>query len=676
MIKSLKRYLVGNPISTEQAHHERINNKTALAVFSSDPLSSVAYSTEAILLVLLAAGTIATGYLVPIVVGITILLAILVLSYRQTIHAYPSGGGAYIVAKDNLGTTPGLVAGASLLVDYILTVAVSISAGVAAFTSAVNGTRFEFLQQHRVAICVTLVVFITLINLRGVRESGAVFAGPTYLFIFAMVALVAVGFYHYFATGDVMPTPAEDRVFYDGSVGGISSGGLTGFALVWLLMRAFAAGCTALTGVEAISNGIPAFKRPESKNAAKTLTWMAGIMVFLVLGTGFLAYKINAHPSPDETLVSLMTRHTFGTGIFYYFVQGATAAILILAANTSFADFPRLSSLLAADRYLPRQFANRGDKLVFSNGIVLLAVFSIVLIFIFGGSEQAMLPLYALGVFISFTLSQAGMVVHWLRAKKAEEAKARILEQEEAERIHRTEDPGAALHTKERLKAIEQDTGGKWFSSIIINGLGATITFVVLMVIAVTKFTHGAWAVIVLIPLIVLMFRSIHGHYRMVAAELTLDKASRSEIAKPPKENFIIVPVSGIHRGVIPALKYAKGMSGNGNGNGQAHVTAVYVEVNPENTGEIRKEWETWGEGLALHVIGSPYRSVTTPLLQYINAEADSHKNSITTVVLPEFVPRVWWQQLLHNQTTLLIKGRLLFSPNIVVTSVPHHLRR
>ena len=332
MLKSLKRYLVGNPISTEQAQHERLNKKTALAVFSSDALSSVAYSTEAILLVLLAAGSIATGYLVPIVVGITVLLGILALSYRQTIHAYPSGGGAYIVAKDNLGTQAGLVAGASLLVDYILTVAVSISAGVAAITSAVQGTRFEFLQDHRVGICIFLVLFIAFINLRGVRESGAIFAGPTYLFIFAMLALVIVGFFHYFNTGEIMPTPAADQLHYDESVGSIAQGGLTGFALIWLLMRAFAAGCTALTGVEAISNGIPAFKKPESKNAAGTLTWMAVIMTVLILGTGFLAYKINAHPLPDETLVSVMTRHTFGTGVFYYFVQAATAAILVLAA--------------------------------------------------------------------------------------------------------------------------------------------------------------------------------------------------------------------------------------------------------------------------------------------------------------------------------------------------------
>ncbi len=672
MISSLKRYLVGHPISTEQSQHERLNKKTALAVFSSDALSSVAYSTEAILLVLLAAGTIATGYLIPIVIGITVLLGILVLSYRQTIHAYPSGGGAYIVAKDNLGNSAGLIAGASLLVDYILTVAVSISAGVAAITSAAQGTRFEFLQDHRVLICIILVVFIGVINLRGVRESGAIFAGPTYLFIFAMLALVAVGFFHYYTTGDVMPTPSADQVHFDESVGGIMPGGLTGFALVWLLMRAFAAGCTALTGVEAISNGIPAFKQPESKNAAQTLTWMAATMTVLIVGTGFLAYKINAHPLPDETLVSVMTRHTFGTGVFYYFVQLATAAILVLAANTSFADFPRLSSLLAADRYLPRQFANRGDRFVFSNGIILLAIFSIVLIIIFGGSEQAMLPLYALGVFLSFTLSQAGMVIHWMRARKVTEARERILAQEESSRIHMTEDPTAASHAAERLKAIERDEGGNWLSSMIINAAGAVITFVVFLVIAVTKFTHGAWAVIVLIPLIVLMFRAINKHYRMVSAQLSLEKAIKPEGDKSPRENYIIVPVAGIHRGIIPALKYARALAGPINTN----VIAIYIEVTPDNTEEIKRQWKIWGEDIPLCILPSPYRSITTPLLNFINQEAKSHKRSITTVVLPEFVPRVWWQQLLHNQTSLLIKGRLLFSPNIVVTSVPHHLRR
>src|SRR3984893_4992992 len=479
--------LVGRALRTEQAIHERLTKKTALAVFSSDALSSVAYSTEAILFVLLAAGTAAIAYLPIIAIGITILLAILVLSYRQTIHAYPSGGGAYIVAKDNLGMQTGLVAAASLLVDYILTVAVSMAAGVAAISSAAQGTRFSFLQEHRVAMCIFFIVFIAVINLRGVRESGAFFAGPTYLFILSMLALIVIGFIRYWTTHQVMATPA--KVYFDPSVGAVASHALTGGALLWLLMRAFAAGCTALTGVEAISNGIPAFKPPESQNAATTLTYMALVMAVLILGSGFLAYKLNAHPVPGETLVSAMARYTFGGGFAYYVLQAATAAILVLAANTSFADFPRLASLLAADRFLPRQLASRGDRLVFSNGIVILALLACVLIFIFKGNEQAMLPLYALGVFISFTLSQAGMVVHWRRLRQADEARRKI--KEEAE-IHRTQsaDIGAASHEAERLQAIERDVGGNWLVSILINASGAVVSFIVLLVITITKFTH------------------------------------------------------------------------------------------------------------------------------------------------------------------------------------------
>lgn len=669
MWKSFKRTLVGDPISSEQAHHERLNKKTALAVFSSDALSSVAYSTEAILLVLLAAGSVAIGYLVPIVIGITVLLAILTLSYRQTIHAYPSGGGAYIVAKDNLGTQPGLVAGAALLVDYILTVAVSVSAGVAAITSATQGTRLDFLHEHRVALCILIVVFIALINLRGVRESGAIFAGPTYLFILAMLALVVVGFVRYYATGQQMPTPPAEAVYYDQSVGTFAHDAMAGSALVWLLMRAFAAGCTALTGVEAISNGIPAFKKPESKNAATTLTWMAVVMTTLILGTGLLAYKLNAHPvGSEETLVSAIARHTFGTGVFYYFIQATTAAILVLAANTSFADFPRLASLLAADRFLPRQFANRGDRLVFSNGVVILAVLAIVLIVIFKGQEQAMLPLYAVGVFLSFTLSQSGMVVHWLRERNREATRARILRQEEEESIHRTMDPSAATHARERLRALERDKGGNWFTSTLVNGAGAVITFVVLVVITVTKFTHGAWAVIVLIPMLVMLFRAINHHYQLVAAQLTLDNIKPE---RPRMRHRIIVPVSGIHRGVLPALDYARSLGSNGN-----EITAVYVEINPENTEEVRQQWQVWGGGVPLTVLHSPFRSITTPLINFINEESGRHKEAITTIVLPEFVPKAWWQQLLHNQTALLLKGKLLFARNVVVTSVPHHLRR
>src|SRR5882762_6443715 len=585
MYKSLKRFFVGSPMRTEQAIHERLNKKTALAVFSSDALSSVAYSTEAILLVLLAAGTVAIAYLPYIVIGITALLGILVLSYRQTIHAYPSGGGAYIVAKDNLGTQTGLVAAASLLVDYILTVAVSVSAGVAAITSAAQGTRFAFLHEHRVLMCLFFIAFIAVINLRGVRESGAFFAGPTYLFIISMLALIVVGFIRYWTTQEVMPTPTQ--VYFDPSVGTVASHALTGGALLWLLMRAFAAGCTALTGVEAISNGIPAFKEPESKNAATTLTFMALIMAILILGSGFLAYKLNAHPVAEETLLSAIGRHTFGGGFAYYVLQAGTAAILVLAANTSFADFPRLASLLAADRFLPRQLASRGDRLVFSNGVLILALFASILIVIFKGNEQAMLPLYALGVFISFTLSQAGMVVHWKRLRQAEEAKRRIKEEEE---IHRTEtaDTGAASHETERLQAIERDTGGNWLVSMAINSVGAAVSLVVLLVITVTKFTHGAWAVVLLIPLIVWMFRSIREHYLEIAKQLSTEGlVPETAITK----HQVLVPISGIHRGVVFALEYAKSIA-------PGHVTAVYVDFNEEATKKLREKWPRWVNGV------------------------------------------------------------------------------
>jgi len=663
LVANLKRMLVGRALRTEQAAHERLPKKTALAVFSSDALSSVAYSTEAILLVLLAAGTVAIVYLPYIAIGITALLGILVLSYRQTIHAYPSGGGAYIVAKDNLGTRTGLVAAASLLVDYILTVAVSVSAGVAAITSATNGTRLEFLHEHRVLICIGFVVFIGLINLRGVRESGAFFAGPTYLFIISMLALIIIGFIRYWTTHEVMQTPAT--IHFDSSVGAVSHQALTSGALLWLLMRAFAAGCTALTGVEAISNGIPAFKQPESKNAAATLTVMALIMAVLIVGSGFLAFKLNAHPSPDETLVSAIGRHTFGVGIPYYILQAATAAILVLAANTSFADFPRLASLLAADRFLPRQLATRGDRLVFSNGVLILSLLACLLIVVFRGEEQRMLPLYALGVFISFTLSQAGMVVHWQRLRKADEAKRQIREEEE---IHRTQaaDSGAVSHEKERLRAIERDQGSNWLVSIVINAIGASVSFVVLIVIAITKFSHGAWAVILLIPMLVLMFRSINKHYSDIAYQLSIAGLQPRETIAT---NIVLVPISGIHRGVIYALDYAKSIA-------PGRVTAIYVDLNEEATSKLREKWVTWGNDIELVVLPSPYRSLTKPLLRFIERKAREDENLMVTVLLPEFVPAKWWHQLLHNQSSLMLKGALLFRKGVIVTSVPYHLEK
>jgi amino acid transporter len=655
---------VGKAIRTEMAAHERLNNKTALAIFSSDALSSVAYSTEAILLVLLSAGSVAIWYLAPILVGICLLLAILTLSYRQTIYAYPSGGGAYIVAKDNLGTQPGLVAGASLLVDYILTVAVSVSAGVAAITSAAQGTRFDFLHDHRVALCIALVVLIATINLRGVREAGSIFAGPTYLFIVAMLTLIIVGFFRYYMTHETMPVPGI--VHLDESAETVNHSTLTAMALIWFLMRAFAAGCTALTGVEAISNGITAFKKPEPRNAAVTLTWMAVVMTVLILGTGLLAYTLNAHPvGSEETLVSAMARHTFGSGITYYFIQATTAGILVLAANTSFAGFPRLASLLAMDRFLPRQFANRGDRLVYSNGVIILALFAIALIVMFKGREQAMLPLYAVGVFLSFTLSQAGMVIHWMRERRKGQVEmplhqARRLMDPQVE----SSNPGTKVETTHEVETpTKRKRKGNWFLPTLINTTGAIIAFLVLVVIAVTKFTHGAWAVVVIVPLLVLLFKAIHKHYVMVARQLSTEGLKSLRTMK----HEVIVPISGIHRGVIGALEYAKSIAPD-------HVTAVYVDIDEAATRKLQEKWEQWGSGVNLVVLASPYRSLVRPLMRYIERVEKRAADDIVTVVLPEFVTAKWWQQLLHNQSSLLLKGALLFKRGVVVTSVPYHL--
>src|SRR5215207_4201394 len=639
MATSLKRLLVGNPLKTEQAVHERLSKKTALAVFSSDALSSTAYATEEILLVLAAAAAATRGmsfnYVVPISAGIAALLAVVTMSYRQTIHAYPSGGGAYIVAKENLGTTPGLVAAASLLVDYVLTVSVSVAAGAAAITSAAQGTRLAWLDDHKVALCLVFIAFTALANLRGVRESGALFAAPTYLFLFSFLFMIGFGLFHYLTYGGAAPHPGEELKTAEGY-------GLQPLTL-FLLLGAFSNGCAALTGIEAISNGVQAFKKPEAHNASRTLVWMAVLLTTMFLGTSVLAYLYHVHPKENETVISQFARIMFtgGMGWFYYVVQVATAAILVLAANTAFADFPRLASLLARDRFLPRQFANRGDKLVFSNGIVILAVFSGLLGVAFGGDTSRLIPLYAVGVFLSFTLSQTGMVKHWLAVR------------------------GAARRKEVDSKFVEDEVTSPagWKKSILINGLGAGATFVVLCVFVVTKFVHGAWIVVVIIPLLVLMFRSIHRHYVGVARQLSTEGLVRLHEIK----NTVIVPVSGIHRGVVAALQYAKSISTDG-------VKAVYVDLDEDATRKLQEKWERWGSGVELVVLQSPYRSLTRPLLLYVDRLRRRGHENFVTVVLPEFVPARWWQQLLHNQSSLLLKGSLLFKKGVVVTSVPYHL--
>jgi amino acid transporter len=679
---SLKRLLVGSPIRTARLAHERLTKKTALAIFASDALSSTAYATEQILLVLAAAylarQTDAFGYVVPISIAISILLVIVTISYRQTIHAYPSGGGAFIVAKDNLGTIPGLIAGASLLVDYILTVSVSVAAGVEAITSAALGTRFQGLHNHRILLCLFFIGFITVANLRGVREAGALFAAPSYAFIFSFLCLIVYGLFRFYLN------PGLTAVANDADIK-IAEGYHPEPMHLLLLLGAFANGCAALTGIEAISNGIQAFKQPESRNAATTLTWMAALLIVMFVGASVLTHFFHVHPSENETVISQIARVVFtgSVGWFYYVVQATTAAILILAANTSFAGFPRLASLLARDRYLPRQLASLGDRLVFSNGVILLAAFSGLLVWAFRGDTSRLIPLYAVGVFLSFTLSQSGMIVHWWREGKmlkGMRAKALAAKGEAGQDLEKLKASGelknnltGKLEGRRLVKPGEEpkslaevarlEKKSHWRKSLVINSIGAAATGVVLLVFIVTKFIHGAWVVVGLIPLLVLMFLKIHRHYVEVAEQLSTAGVGQLR----PIHHEVIVPISGIHRGVIAALEYAKSIAPH-------HVTAVYVNLDDEAARKLREKWQQWGSGVNLVVVASPYRSLARPLLNYVDRVKRSTKGVVVTIVLPEFVPAKWWQNLLHNQNTLFLKGALLFKKGIVVTNVPYHL--
>ncbi len=600
----LKRVLIGNPLATAQARHERLAKIPALAIFASDNLSSVAYATEEILLVLVLAGTSALSLSPPIGMAIGLLTAIVASSYWQTIHAYPSGGGAYIVAKDNLGTLPGLVAGGALLVDYVLTVSVSTASGVAAITSA-----FPALYPQRVAICVSTVLLIMVANLRGIRETGRLFAVPTYWFILCLLILLGGGFYRLLTRG-APPPPADPLPVQEP---------LT----VLLILRAFASGCAALTGIEAVANGVQYFKPPESRNAGITLAWMALILGGSFLGVTFLAYFYGVVPREGETVISMLGRQIYGRGGIYYMIQAATAVILLLAANTSFSGFPMLASLMAKDGFVPRQFANRGDRLVYSNGIIILAGLSSMLLVIFGGSTHALIPLYAVGVFTAFTLSQSGMVLHWGRER-----------------------------------------GRRWRAHAAINAVGAAATAIVVVVIGASKFVHGAWIVILVIPLLVLGFLTIRRHYETLGRQLSLDGFSPPKLGRHP----VVVLVAGIHRGVVTALTYAKAISPN--------VTAITVDLDPTATSRLRMQWKEWAPDIPLVVLDSPYRSILLPILQYIDQMEKQREGAYMTIILPEFVPAKWWQHLLHNQTALLIKGALLFRRGKVAISIPYHLEQ
>ena len=610
-LSQVKRLFVGAPIPSHLAHRERFSKVTGLAVLSSDALSSVAYATEEVLRVLAVGGVAALSLVTPIGSVIAAMLAVVVFSYRQTLAAYPTGGGAYIVAKDNLGRLPSLIAAASLLIDYVLTVSVSIAAGVAAITSAIPSWHL-----NTVEVSLAFVGILMIGNLRGVRESGRLFAAPTYFFVVSILAMLAVGAWRYLTgTLDPVPLPASPLP--------LGSGGITALG-TFAILRAFSNGCTAMTGVEAVSNGVPAFRPPESKNAASTLVTMAVISIVMFMGITLLAHAYGIIPSETETVVSQIARGTFGgRSVFYYSVQAATMLILVLAANTAYADFPRLASIVARDRFLPRQFTNQGDRLAFSNGIIILSVLASVLLVAFGGDTHSLIPLYMIGVFVSFTLSQAGMVIHWRRLRTA-----------------------------------------GWRSSAAINLFGAVVTGIVLVIVAITKAMEGAWIVLVMIPILVAMFEVTRRHYDQVAAQLNL----RDWQPEATGHHTVLIPIGGVQRAVVKALQYGRTLSRD--------VRAVYVDIDPASTEVIRQQWHLWGQGVDLVVLPSPYRSLMEPLLEYIEGVQGNAPTGYVTVILPEFVPRRLWHHLLHNQHALLIKGALLFKPNIIVTSVPFHLGR
>jgi len=624
--KSWQTWLIGRPLQTADAPHQTIGKAVGLAVFASDALSSTAYATQEILVILAAAGTAAFGYVFPISIAIVVLMAIVSLSYEQTIHAYPDGGGSYIVARDNLGEIPAQTAGAALLTDYILTVAVSISSGVAQLVSAFPG-----LDEYRVGIAIALVIFIMIVNLRGVKESGSLFAIPVYFFVASMLLTVGVGLYRYFSgsLGQVVnPPPMESH----GELVAVSA---------FLLLHAFSSGTAALTGIEAISNGITAFKEPRSRNAGITLIWMSSILAVLFLGISALTNPIGAVPSHQETVISQIARTVFeGRGIIYLAVIAATTVILILAANTSFADFPRLSALMGKDGFLPRQFAFRGSRLVFSRGVVVLAISASLLIFAFQASVTLLIPLYAIGVFLSFSLSQAGMAHRWWKIGHLQ--------------------PGQEV--KERGSVLHFDP--KWKIKMVINGIGAISTAIVALVFAITKFSDGAWIVLVIIPSMVIFLSAIHRHYRGLAGDLSLEN-----YGEPPRINRhrVIMPVSGIHRGTLAALNYARGLSDD--------ITVVHVSVDPEETERMRQKWDLWGEGVRLVILDSPYRLLIEPLLDYIDEIAGQRQsNEVITIVVPSFVPKKNIHNVLHLQTASTLRKALWHYKDIVITEVPYQV--
>ncbi len=611
MLSGIKHLLLGTPLPTHQLAHERLNKLQALAAFSPDALSSIAYANQEIYLGLVIAGSAGLALSLPIGLAITALLVLVALSYFQTIQGYPSGGGSYVVARDNLGMVPGLVAASALLIGYLLTAAVSLTAGVEAIASA-----FPALWPHRVIVSLSLLVVITLLNLRGLRETGTVMAIPVYLFLFAYLSMLAYG---------------AARAFIDGP-GSLTTAPLPSVPLTaFVVLHAFSAGCTALTGIEAISNGVPSFQPPEAKNARRTLMVMTLLMAVLFVGSVGLTQILAVVAGPQETILSALAGGLLGRGPAYLLIQVSTTLILTVAANTSFAGFPRVAALLANDGFLPRQLSGLGDRLVFANGILLLAVTTGGLIIAFGGDTHALIPLFAVGVFLAFTLSQTGMVVHWWRER-----------------------------------------GRGWQLKAALNGIGALATGMTVLIVGFSKFVEGAWITILLIPTLVAGFFQVRAHYHEVARQLSLD--GLAPLDKPTPSPRVIIPISGVHRGMVDAVTYAQSISSD--------VAAVYVEFEPGAGERIREKWEHWWPEVPLVIQPSPYRSTIGPLLDFLDETDQQHDDGqLATVVLPEFVPARWWHGLLHNQTAWLIKTALLYRRRHLgfqraIIDVPHHLQR
>ncbi len=612
MLSKLKSVLIGTPLPTQQLVEKRLNKIRALATFSPDALSSIAYANQEIYLGLVVAGSAGLVLAWPIGLVIIGVLIIVAISYYQTIHAYPSGGGSYIVARANIGTLPGLIAASALLLDYLLCAAVSLTAGVDAIASAFPG-----LLPYKIEIALGLLGIIMLANLRGLRETGSLMSVPVYLFLFTYIPMLVYGGIRLYIDGptpmaSVAPQPVQPVTLF-------------------LILHTFATGCTALTGIEAISNGVPAFRRPEFKNAGYTLIVMAILMGGLFVGSIGLTQFLGIIAGPQETILSALARYLLGSGPAYVLIQISTLLILAVAANTSFAGFPRLSAILGKDGFLPRQFSGLGDRLVFTNGIVFLAIATGFLIVIFNGSSHLLIPLFAIGAFLAFTLSQSGMVVHWFR---------------------------------ERSK--------NWQLKAVLNGLGAIATATTLTIITIGKFREGAWITVLIIPIFVIAFLRIHQHYQNVGKQLSLRGLPPDLKPLPPLR--LVIPISGVHRGIIEAMDFAQSISKN--------ITAVYIELEPEAGEKIRKEWNAWWPDVPLVILPSPYRSIVRPLLDYLDLiDLEHNDGTQAAVVLPEFIPAKWWHALLHNQSSTLIKAALLFrrrTPGYqrIVIDVPYRLKK